>query len=152
MPSWQNTDKENTRMGMKIVIYFVNDEKVTKKQGILNFDHKDQQSTCKRLPVKNNQRITYVYQLKTTDRGSSSNNVLNPLLNQNKGHKSKTPQKGGLDPPSQRPHGKYIQVIHVHINTTENISRTKKNITDKETDNSCRGKRNRYHQVSIIII
>ena len=61
MPSGQNTDKENTRMGMKIVIYFVNDEKVMKKQGILNFDHKDQQSTCKRPPVKNNQRITYIY-------------------------------------------------------------------------------------------
>ena len=55
------TDKENTRMRMKIVIYVVNDEKVMQKQGVLNFDHKDQQSTCRRPPVINNQRITYVH-------------------------------------------------------------------------------------------
>ena len=65
MPSGQNsfsfiqTGKENTRMRMKIVIYFVNDEKVMQKQGVLNFDHKDQQST--RPPVTNAQRITYVH-------------------------------------------------------------------------------------------
>ena len=50
MPSGQNlffaqTGKVNTRLRMKIVIYFVNDEKVMQKQGVLNFDHKDQQST-----------------------------------------------------------------------------------------------------------
>ena len=44
MPSGQNlffaqTGKENTRMRMKIVIYFVNDEKVMQKQEILKFDH-----------------------------------------------------------------------------------------------------------------
>ena len=66
MPSGQNsffaqTGKENTWMRMKIVIYFVNDEKVMQKQGVLNFDHKDQQSTCRRPPVTNNQRITYVH-------------------------------------------------------------------------------------------
>ena len=48
MPSGQNsffahTGKENTRMRIKIVIYFVNEEKVMQKQGVLNFDHKD---TC----------------------------------------------------------------------------------------------------------
>ena len=63
MPSGQNlifpqTGKENTWMRMKIVIYFVNDEKVMQKQGVLNFDHKDQQSTCTRSPVTNSQRIT----------------------------------------------------------------------------------------------
>ena len=51
MSSGQNwffaqTGKENTRMRMKIVIYFVNDENVMQKQGVLNFDQKDQQSTC----------------------------------------------------------------------------------------------------------
>ena len=46
---------------MKIVIYFVNDEKVMQKQGVLNFDHKDQQSTCRKPPITNNQRITYVH-------------------------------------------------------------------------------------------
>ena len=61
MPRAQNsifaqTDKENTRMTMKIVIYVVNDEKVMQKQGVLNFDHKDQQSTCRRHPVINKQR------------------------------------------------------------------------------------------------
>ena len=35
---------------MKIVIYFVIDEKLLQKQGVLNFDHKDQQSTCRRPP------------------------------------------------------------------------------------------------------
>ena len=63
--------KTNTRMRMKIVIYFVNDEKVMQKQGFLNFDHIDQQSTCRRSPVTNNQRITYVHNIKSTDRGSS---------------------------------------------------------------------------------
>ena len=48
------TGKENTRMRTKIVIYFVNDEKVMQKQGVLNFDHKDQQSTCRKPPVTNN--------------------------------------------------------------------------------------------------
>ena len=48
-------------MKMKIVIYFVFDEKVMHKQGVLNFDDKDQQSTCRRPPVTNNQRITYVH-------------------------------------------------------------------------------------------
>ena len=66
MPSGQNlffaqTGKENTRMRMKIVIYFVNDEKVMQKQGVSSFDHKDRQSTCRRPPVTNNQRITYVH-------------------------------------------------------------------------------------------
>ena len=47
MPSGQNlffaqTGTENTRMRMKMVIYFVNDEKVMQKQRVLNFDHKDQ--------------------------------------------------------------------------------------------------------------
>ena len=56
---------------MKIVIYFVNDEKVMQKQGVLNFDHIDQQSTCRRSPVTNNQRITYVHNIKSTDRGLS---------------------------------------------------------------------------------
>ena len=56
---------------MKIVIYFVNDEKVMQKQGVLNFNHIDQQSTCRRSPVTNNQRITYVHNIKSTDRGSS---------------------------------------------------------------------------------
>ena len=66
MPSGQNlffaqTGKVNTRLRMKIVIYFVNDEKVMQKQGVLNFDHKDQQSTCRKPPITNNQRITYVH-------------------------------------------------------------------------------------------
>ena len=66
MPSGQNlffaqTGKENTRLRMKIVIYFVNDEKVMQKQGVLNFDHKDQQSTCRKPPITSNQRITYVH-------------------------------------------------------------------------------------------
>ena len=66
MPSGQNlffaqTGKENTRLRMKIVIYFVNDEKVMQKQGVLNFDHKDQQSTCRKPTITNNQRITYVH-------------------------------------------------------------------------------------------
>ena len=30
---------------MKIIIYFVNAEKIMQKQRVLNFDHKDQQST-----------------------------------------------------------------------------------------------------------
>ena len=47
--------KRNTRMRMKIVIHFVNDEKVMQKQGVLNFDHIDQQSTCRRPLVTNNQ-------------------------------------------------------------------------------------------------
>ena len=63
--------KKNTRMRMKIVIYFVNDEKVMQKQGVFNFDHIDQQSTCSRPPVINNQRITCVHYLKSTDKGSS---------------------------------------------------------------------------------
>ena len=56
MPSGQNsffakTGKNNpSRMRMKIVIYFVNDEKVMQKQDVWNFDHKDQQSTC-RTPI-----------------------------------------------------------------------------------------------------
>ena len=66
MPRGQNlfssqTGTENTRMRVKMVIYFVNDEKVMQKQGVLNFDHKDQQSTCRRPPVTNNQTITYVH-------------------------------------------------------------------------------------------
>ena len=61
---------------MKIVVYFVNDEKVMQKQGVLNFDHKDQQSTCRRPPVTNNQRITYVNLIG----GHPKNKVLNPLL------------------------------------------------------------------------
>ena len=66
MPSGQNlffaqTGTENTRMRVKMVIYFVNDEKVMQKQGVLNFDHKDQQSTCRRSHVTNNQRITNVH-------------------------------------------------------------------------------------------
>ena len=66
MPSGQNsffaqTGKENTKMRMKIVIYFVNDEKLMQKQGVLNFDHKDQQGKCRRPLVTNNQRITYVH-------------------------------------------------------------------------------------------
>ena len=36
---------KKTRMRMKIIIYFVNDKKVMQKQRVLNFDHKDQQST-----------------------------------------------------------------------------------------------------------
>ena len=56
---------------MKIVIYFVNDEKVMQKQGIFNVDHKDQQSTCRRLPFTNNQRIKNVQLIKKTDRGLS---------------------------------------------------------------------------------
>ena len=65
MPSRQNlffaqTGKESTRMRMKIVIYFVNDEKVMQKLEVLNFDHKDQYSTCRKPTVTNNQRITYV--------------------------------------------------------------------------------------------
>ena len=55
------TSKDNTKMRMKIVIHIVNDEKVMQKQGVLIFDHKDQQSICKRPPVTNNQRITYVH-------------------------------------------------------------------------------------------
>ena len=79
MPSGQNsffaqTGKENTRMRMKIVIYFVNDEKVMQKQGVLNFDHKDQLSINRRPPVTNNQRITYICILtKKTDRGHPNN-------------------------------------------------------------------------------
>ena len=53
---------------MKIVIYFVNDEKVMQKTGVLNSDHIDQQSTYRRPPVTNNQRIKYVHYLKSTDR------------------------------------------------------------------------------------
>ena len=45
----------------KCHFFFVNDEKVMQKQGVLNFDHKDQQSTCRRSPVTNKQRITYVH-------------------------------------------------------------------------------------------
>ena len=55
------TGKENTRMRMKIVIYFVNDEKVMQQQGSKILHHKDQQCTCRRPPVTNNQRITYVH-------------------------------------------------------------------------------------------
>ena len=66
MPNEQNsffaqTGKEYTRMRMKIVIYFVNDEKVMLKQGVLIFDHKDQQSTFSRPLFTNNQRIAYVH-------------------------------------------------------------------------------------------
>ena len=66
MPSGQNsfsiqTGKENTRMKLKIGISFVNDDNVMQKQGVLNFDHKDQQSTCRRHPVTNNERITMSY-------------------------------------------------------------------------------------------
>ena len=46
------TGKENTRMRMKIVIYKINDEKIMQKQGVLNFDHKDQQSTSRRYPLQ----------------------------------------------------------------------------------------------------
>ena len=65
MPSGQNsffaqTGKENTRMRVKIVIYFVN-VKVIQEQGFSYFDYNDQKSTCRRPPVTNiNQRITYV--------------------------------------------------------------------------------------------
>ena len=55
------TGKDNTKMRMKIVIHIVKDEKVMQKQGVLIFYHKDQQSTCKRPPVTNNQRKTYVH-------------------------------------------------------------------------------------------
>ena len=34
---------------------------VMQKQGVLNFDHKDQQSTCRKPTITNNQRITYVH-------------------------------------------------------------------------------------------
>ena len=53
--------RKNTRMRMKIVIYFVNDEKVMQNQGVLNSDHKDQQSTCRSPPVTTNQRITCTF-------------------------------------------------------------------------------------------
>ena len=36
------TRKGNTRIRIKFDIYFVNDEKVLQKQGVLNFDNKDQ--------------------------------------------------------------------------------------------------------------
>lgn len=36
------TRKGNTSIRIKFDIYFVNDEKVLQKQGVLNFDNKDQ--------------------------------------------------------------------------------------------------------------
>ena len=49
---------------LKIGISFVNDDNVMQKQGVLNFDRKDQKSTCRRHPVTNNERITYVHDYK----------------------------------------------------------------------------------------
>ena len=66
MQSGQNlhfaqTGKENTRMSMKSVIYFEYDEKVMQKLRVINFNHKDHQTTCSRPSDTNNQILTYVH-------------------------------------------------------------------------------------------